>query len=118
MAVLTEELLRQVVQEAHGKGQIGLLIWNSWPIWDDVAYQLKEGNEYYDFALVQARQGKDAAITHMWNGFRLPGTLIVPVEKMCTSKEYFEHISKVCTQNQYEGPITLLPLNEIAECID
>ena len=118
MAVLTEELLRQVVQEAQEKCQIGLLIWHSWKIWDEVAYQLGKGNEYYEFALSQARQGKDAAINHSWCGLRLPGTLIIPVEKMHTSKEYFEYISKVCKQNNYEGPITLLPLNEVAESID
>lgn len=117
MAEVTEELLRQVVEEAKEKGQIGLLIWNCWPIWDDVAYQLRPGNKYYDFALEQVSQGKDSSISHTWNGIRLPGTWVVPVEKLDTSKEYFEYISKACKQNHYEGPITLLPLNEIAECI-
>ena len=49
MAEMTEELLRQVLQEAQEKQQIGFLIWHSWKSWDEVAYELREGNEHYGF---------------------------------------------------------------------
>ena len=117
MAEMTEELLRQVLQEAQEKQQIGLLIWHSWKSWDEVAYQLREGNEHYDFALYQVTNGKEATITHEWWGLRLPAAMAVSVQKMNVSKEFFENILNVCKKNMYIGPVTLLPLNEVAECI-
>lgn len=117
MAEMTEELLRQVLQEAQEKQQIGFLIWHSWKSWDEVAYELREGNEHYDFALAQVANGNEATITHEWWGLKLPAAIAISVEKMNLSEEFFEQVLKICKENNYIGPVTLLPLNEVAECI-
>ena len=117
MAEMTEELLRQVLQEAHEKQQIGLLIWHNWNIWNEIAYELKEGNEHYDFAVSQVTDGNEATITYELWGLKFPAVIVVSVQKMLFAKELFEEILKICKQNNYIGPVTLIPLNEVAECI-
>ena len=109
-----EKLLRAAVKEANEKGQEGFLIWASWIIWDEVADELKEGNEHYDFALTQIANGEEGTITLEWFGFTLPAASIVPIEKMA-SEQYFQKVLKICEAANYQGPITLLPLNEVAE---
>ena len=116
MNEMTEELLRQALKEAQKKGQIGLLIWSNWSIWDDVAYQLKEGNENYDFALAQVEKEEEATMIYEWAGFKMAGYLAVSVKKLGNSEEFFKEIFGICEKEHYTGPITLIPLNELADC--
>lgn len=109
-----EKLLRAVVKEANEKGQEGILIWASWIIWDEVADELKEGNEHFDFAVRQSSNGEDGTITLDWLGLTMPAANIVSIKKL-TSEQYFQQILELCEEENFEGPITLLPLNEVAE---
>jgi len=112
---MTEKLLKDVLKEAQEKQQIGLLIWPMWRIWDDIAYEIKPGDKDYDFALSQVKKGEEATIV-VQNGFLISHIIAIPVKKLLESEEFFKHVLKVCEQYQIEGPITLLPLNELADC--
>ena len=116
MNEMTEELLRKALKEADKKGQAGLLIWSNWSIWDDVAFNLKEGNKNYDFALAQVEKEEEATMIYEWAGFKMAGYLAVSVKKLSNSEDYFKEILEVCRKNYYIGPITLIPLNEVADC--
>lgn len=116
MKEMTEELLRLAVNGAKNKGQVGLIIWSNWSIWDEVAYKLEEGNKNYDLALTQVQKEEEATMDYEWAGFKMSAYLAVSVNKMSNSKEYFKKILEICQQEHYTGPITLIPLNEVAYC--
>lgn len=115
MNEMTESLLRQALNEAKKKGQLGLLIWSNWSAWDEIADKLEEGNEDYDFILSQIEKQEEATITTEWAGLKMPGCLAVPVKKLHNSEKYFEEVLEACRKNHYVGPVTLLPLNEVAD---
>ena len=48
---MTEKLLRDSLTEAKSNGEVGLFIWANWRVWDDLAYEMKQGNKYYDVAI-------------------------------------------------------------------
>ena len=112
---MTEKLLRDVLKEAHEKGQMGLLIWANWTVWDDSAFEMKPGNESYDFAFSQVSKGEEATISAQWNGLSMPGIIAVSVQKLSSSEEFFKNVLDKCEEGQYNGPITLIPLNEVSE---
>ena len=60
---MTEKLLRDSLIEAQGKGEIGLFIWANWRVWDDLAFEMKEGDEKYDFAISQVLKQEEATIS-------------------------------------------------------
>ena len=101
---MTEKLLRDSLIEAQGKGEIGLFIWANWRVWDDLAFEMKEGDEKYDFA-----------ISTQLCGFDAPGVLAVSISKMINSEEFFSHVLKTCEKGNYKGPITFIPSNEISQ---
>lgn len=115
MNEMTEALLRRCLKEAEKKGQTGLLIWTNWSTWDEMAYKLQEGNEDYDFILSQIGKQGEATISTEWAGFKLAAGVAVPVKKLCNSEKYFKEVLEVCRTNHYVGPVTLLPLNEVAD---
>lgn len=112
---MTEKSLRDSLKEAQAKGQNGLLIWASWNLWDDSASDLRPGNKNYDFALSQIAKGEEATIKAEWNGLSMPGIIAVPVRKLLSSDDFFNYVLKVCKENHYEGPITLVPENQLVE---
>ena len=112
---MTEKLLRDVLKEAQEKEQIGLLIWPFWRIWDDIGYELKPGDKDYDFALSQVTKCEESTIV-VQSGFLISHLIAVPVKKLVESDEFFNYVLKVCEQYRIEGPITLLPLNELSDC--
>jgi len=115
MNEMTESLLRLCLKEAEKKGQTGLIIWANWSIWDEIAYKLEEGKKDYDFILSQIEKEEKVTLTTEWAGFKMAGCLAVPVIKLRDSAEYFEEVLKDCRNNCYVGPVTLLPLNEVAD---
>ena len=112
---MTEKFLRGVLKEAQEKGQMGLLIWANWTVWDDLAFEMKPENESYDFALSQVSKGEEATISAEWNGLSMPGIIAVSVQKLSYSEEFFKDVLDKCEEGQYKGPITLIPLNEVSE---
>lgn len=112
---MTEKLLRDVLKEAQEKDQLGLLIWANWSVWDDSGFEMKSGNESYDFALSQISKGEEATISADWNGLSMPGIIAVSVQKLISSDEFFKLVLDTCEKGHYEGPITLVPLNEVSE---
>ena len=109
---MTEKLLKDVLKEAQAKEQVGLLIWPSWRIWDDIGFKIKPGNESYDTILSSIMQGEEGSIV-LRNGIIHFRTVAVPVQKLLDSEEDFNRILRICTG---DGPITLLPSNELADC--
>ena len=112
---MTEKLLRDSLKEAQEKEQIGLFIWANWTVWDDNGFDMKPGNESYDFALSQISKGEEATISAEWNGLSMPGIIAVSVQKLSSSDEFFNHVLNACEKGHYEGPITLVPLCEVSE---
>ena len=112
---MTEKLLRNSLIEAQGKGEIGLFIWANWRVWDDLAYEMKKGNKYYDVAISQVLKHEEATISTQLCGFDAPGILAVSVSKMINSEEFFKHVLEICEKGNYKGPITFIPSNEISQ---
>lgn len=112
---MTEQLLRNAVKEAQEKEQLGLLIWANWTVWDDLAFDMKQGNEHYDIALSQLSKGEEATIQTEWNGLSMPGIIAVSMQKLSSSDEFFTYVLSTCKEGRYEGPITLVPSNEIID---
>lgn len=116
MNEMTEELLRQALKEAEKKGQLGLLIWSNWSIWEEMAYELDEEDERYNLVLAQVKEGREAVLPFEYAGFQLSACLAVSVKKLSNLEGNFEVILEICRQNHFMGPFTLLPLNELADC--
>ena len=112
---MTEQLLRNAVKEAQEKKQIGLIIWANHTVWNNLAFEMKQGNEHYDFALSQISNGKEAAILTEFNGFVMPGIIAISTQKLSSSNEFFSYVLGICKKGPYEGPITLVPLNEVSD---
>ena len=112
---MTKEKLRNALNEAKEKGQIGLLLWHNWSDWDRLGFELKPGNHHYDFALSQIEKNEEATIKVTWNGLWLPGIFVIPVQKLLSSDEFFTHVLNTCKKGKYRGPITLIPLNEVSK---
>ena len=112
---MTEKILRDVLAEAQEKEQTGLLIWANWTVWDDLGFDMKPGNESYDFALSQISNREEATISAEWNGLSMPGIIAVSVQKLSCSDEFFAYILNACKEGHYEGPIALIPLNELSK---
>lgn len=112
---MIENLLRKTLKEAQEKGQRGLLIWASWRVWDKFAFNMKYGNENYDFALSHIERGETTTIDFTMGGFYGTAIYAVSVEKLHSSSVYFENFVNMCREKQMEGPITLVPLNEVSE---
>lgn len=45
----------------------------------------------------------------------MPGFIAVSVQKLNSSDEFFKYVLSACEKGHYEGPITLVPLNELSE---
>ena len=112
---MTEKLLRDTLKEAQEKNQLGLILWSCWAVWDDLGFELKPGNEHYDFALSQISKNEEATSSVICNGFSMAGFIAVSLEKLNSSDEFFNTILKECEKHHFDGPITLLPLNKLAE---
>lgn len=112
---MTEKLLRNAIKEAQEKKQLGLLIWANWTVWDNLAFDMKPGSEHYDFALSQISSEEEATISIEWNELSMPGIIAVSVQKLSSSAEFFTHVLSMCKKGLYEGPITLIPLNEVID---
>jgi len=112
MAEMTEELLRQILQEAQEKGKLGLIIWANWPIWDEIAFEMKQGNEIYDFALSQIEKQEEATVCSSCNGFSMPGFIATSIQKLLSSNDFFKKTLDFCERNHFSGPISLVPITE------
>lgn len=112
---MTEELLREFSKEAIEKGQLGLFIWANWPLWDELAGELREGNEYYDFSLSKLMQGEETAISIGEKNNGIVGIIAVPAEKILFSNKLLKHVLQLCEENNHEGPVTLIPSNILSK---
>jgi len=45
----------------------------------------------------------------------MPGIITVSMQKLCSSDEFFSYVLGMCEEGHYEGPITLVPLNEVSD---
>lgn len=116
---MTKKLLRDTLKEAQEKEQLGLLVWANWPLWDDCASDMKPGDKSYDFLLSQISKKEEGTIYKNWCGFNLPGIIGISVEKLSSSDESLHSLLDACQKGNYEGPITLIPLNEVAvSCVE
>ena len=112
---MTEKMLRNILTEATEKNQIGLFIWANWMVWDDLAFEMKAGNRSYDFALSQITKEKEATISTEISGFSTPGFIAISIKKVNSSDKFLKEVLEVCKKGHYEGPVTLIPLNELSE---
>ncbi len=107
---MTEEILRNSLEEAKQRDQDGILIWSDWKFWVDNYSCVKPGNENYDYAVSQILKGEDATIsTELRTCF-----IAVPTKKMLSS-DYFSQVLRMCEDLKLKGPVTLIPENKLAE---
>lgn len=109
---MNKEQLRSVLNEAKDKGQTGLFIWANWTIWDDIAFEMKPGNENYDFAMTRISQNLPAVISCGNNGFKLVACIAISVGRLSRDDVFFNRVLEVCNKHNYQGPFTLLPSNK------
>lgn len=50
-----------------------------------------------------------------WNGLSMPGIIAVSMQKLSSSDEFFAYVLSICKEEHYEGPITLIPSNEVID---
>ena len=112
---MTEDKLRAALREAQDKKQTGLLIWSNWETWDDVAFDTEPGEENYDYALSQISKGKESTCFIELIGFKLPAYYAVSVHKLTNSNRFFKRVLAKCNEANFQGPITLVPLNEVCK---
>ena len=112
---MTEKFLLDSLKEAQEKDQLGLLIWANWTVWDELGFEVKAGNESYNFAFSQISKGEEVTVSVKCYGLTMPGFIAVPVQKLLSSDEFFKHVLNSCEKGHYEGPITFVPLNEISK---
>ena len=93
---MTEKLLRDSLTEAKSKGEVVLFIWANWRVWDDLAYEMKQGNKYYDVAISKVLNQEEATISTQLCGFQAPGIFAVPVPKMIKSEDFFKYVLEMC----------------------
>ncbi len=48
-------------------------------------------------------------------GLHIPMFFAVSVQKLVSSDNLLQHILHICEANQYNGPITFVPSNEVSE---
>ena len=112
---MTEEVLRAALSEARDKNQTGLLIWANWNTWDDIAFDTKPGEENYDYALSQIAKDKESTCFVEVIGFKLPAYFAVSVSKLSNSDRFFKNVLTKCNKANFQGPVTLVPLNEVCK---
>ena len=110
---MTEQLFREVLKEAHKKRQTALFVWANWEVWEDNAFDITPGTPDYDFALLQTDKKEEATVSCEWNGLSMPGLIAVSVEKCLESDKFVKDL--ITAIERYEGPITLIPKNELSE---
>lgn len=110
---MEETLLREALRKAQEKAQLGLLIWANKKVWEKFACNMEEGNEEYDLALYQIKRGEAATIDLLMDGLCDTGIFAVSVDKLCSSALYFDAFLNTCRERRMEGPITLVPSNEV-----
>ena len=109
---MSKEQLLNVLKEANDKVQTGLFIWANWTIWDDIAFEMKPGNEDYDFAISRISQNRETTITYNCHSFEMPAFIAVPVGKLSFDEAFFNRVLEICNKCNCQGPFTLLPSNE------
>ena len=45
----------------------------------------------------------------------MPEIIAVSMQKLSSSNEFFSYVLSMCEEGHYEGPITLVPLNEVSD---
>lgn len=103
------------INKDYPSPMLEMFIWANWRVWDDFAFEMKEGDEKYDFAISQVLKQEEATISTQLCGFDAPGVLAVSISKMINSEEFFSHVLKTCEKGNYKGPITFIPSNEISQ---
>lgn len=112
---MTEKLLRDIVNDAKKKQQLGLFLWTNWKAWDEFGYKINPGNESYDFAFSQISKREEATISVDVNGFSMLGFIAVSVQKLNSSDEFFEAFLSTYEKCHYDGPIVLVPSNKLSK---
>ena len=108
-----ETLLRKALRKAQENDQLGLLIWANKKVWENFVSTMEEGNEGYDLALYQIKRGEAATIDLLMDGLRETGIFAVSVDKLRSSGLYLDAFLNTCRESRMEGPITLVPSNEV-----
>lgn len=50
-----------------------------------------------------------------WNGLSIPRIIAVSMNKLSSSDRFFTDVLSICKEGHYEGPITLVPSNEVID---
>lgn len=115
MKRITEDILWDTLDEALKNNEIGLIIWPSWTEWENFSYKLHKGNEIYEFILKKVKNNEMATITCEYFGFKITNILAVPIKAMIVYDKFFANVLNICEKCNYQGPITFVISNEIAD---
>lgn len=112
---MDRQLLQDVLKEALKKEQFGIIIWANSTIFDSLASKLSPKSELYNHILEKVSKGDQMQLYADWNGFPMPGLIIIPVQKMLSYGSLFDYILYLCEKGHYDGPFTFIPSNELSE---
>ena len=94
------EKLRRAIKEARQTNQSMIVIWATWKHW----YDFKEF-----FSPKSGISQKEDNSLPEWTGIVSGTAIVVSVEQIASSDDFFNQIVNLCEELHYEGPITLLP---------
>lgn len=112
---MSGELLRKCLKEAKEKNQVGLIVWQTQKQWRDCADEFKKGNKTYDYVTSQVRSGQEVYLGFSWaEKLEWANIRAISVQKISYDDELFNKFLDTC--KTYQGPVLLIPSNQIAEC--
>ena len=94
------EKLRRAIDEARKTDQTMIVIWATWKHWYDF-------KEFFSPKSEITQKGNNSFPE--WTGIVSGTAIVVSVEQIASSDDFFNHIVNMCKELHYEGPITLLP---------
>ena len=112
---MNEGRLREILREAHEKGQEGLFIWHNEETWDTFNETTFSGDKSYDYAIKKLKRQKETTHSMEIFGIVVPLFISIPVKKMINDNNFFNSVLDVCKENGSVGPVTLIPSNELSE---
>lgn len=102
--MITEELLREKLEDAKDAGRRAVLIYHNESLWFEHHEKMVQGNEKYDFFMSQLERDEDAVLIFGNQPCEVL-LFIALVDKMLDDQNYFKDFLDTCVSYNVEGPI-------------
>jgi len=111
---MTKERFRLIARQCKKTGQVGIIIWPNWEVYEKYRKIIIPGQAHFEFALTQTQNGRGGTIPLNLNGPTTSCIIAVPIQKLIDSEDFLNTILKDCSKNNFEGPISYLPSNKLS----